>query len=115
MEELPHQEREHQLHHLPAGSISTAYLSGQSPTAWFDLRGYYFQTLCSDDWQKQQPVVLPVLDYDKRVHKPSFLGGELEFNVNVTYLTRDTAAFKQIPTQTTYLINVRRRRTVLAL
>lgn len=86
-------------------SISTAYLNGQSPTAWFDLRGYYFQTLSGYDWQKQQPLVLPVLDYDKRVHKPSFLGGELEFNVNVTYLTREAAAFKQLPTQTTYLIN----------
>ncbi len=85
-------------------SISTAYLGGQSPTAWFDMRGYYFQTLSSTDWQKQQPVVLPVLDYDKRVHKPSFLGGEIEFNVNVTHLTRDTAAFKQLPNQTNYLI-----------
>lgn len=87
-------------------SISTAYLNGQSPTAWFDLRGYYFQTLSSTDWQKQQAVVLPVLDYDKRVHKPTFLGGEVEFNVNVTHLTRDTAAFKEIPNQSTYLINV---------
>ncbi|MDX3807115.1 LPS-assembly protein LptD [Bosea thiooxidans] len=86
-------------------SISTAYLNGQSPTAWFDLRGYYFQPLNYQDWQKQQPVVLPVLDYDKRVHKPSFLGGELEFNVNVTSLTRDTAAFVELPQQKTYLVN----------
>lgn len=85
-------------------SISTAYLNGQSPTAWFDLRGYYFQPLNYQDWQKQQPVVLPVLDYDKRIHKPSFLGGELEFNVNVTSLTRDTAAFTQLPAQKNYLI-----------
>lgn len=85
-------------------SISTAYLNGQSPTAWFDLRGYYFQTLSSTDWQKQQPLVLPVLDYDKRVHKPSFLGGELAFNVNVTHLTREVAAYKQIPNQTAYLL-----------
>lgn len=84
-------------------SISTAYLAGQSPTAWFDMRGYYFQTLSSTDWQKQQPLVLPVLDYDKRVHKPSFLGGEIEFNVNVTHLTREAAAYKQIPNQTAYL------------
>ncbi|MGN6096432.1 MAG: LPS-assembly protein LptD [Bosea sp. (in: a-proteobacteria)] len=86
-------------------SISTAYLNGQSPTAWFDLRGYYFQPLNYQDWQKQQPVVMPVLDYDKRVHKPSFLGGELEFNVNVTSLHRDTAAFAELPQQKTYLVN----------
>jgi len=85
-------------------SISTAYLNGQSATAWFDLRGYYFQPLNYQDWQKQQPMVLPVLDYDKRVHKPSFLGGELEFTVNVTSLHRDTAAFTQLPLQNTYLI-----------
>jgi LPS-assembly protein len=45
-----------------------------------------------------------VLDYDKRVNKPSFLGGELEFTVNVTHLTREAAAFKELPVQKTYLI-----------
>lgn len=85
--------------------ISTAYLNGQSASAWFDMRGYYFQPLTSTDWQKQQPVVLPVIDYNKRVHKPSFLGGELTFNANVTHLTRDAAAFQQLPLQTAYLVN----------
>ena len=88
-------------------SISTAYLNGQSSTAWFDMRGYYFQPLNYQDWQKQQPVVLPVIDYDKRVHKPSFmgLGGEFDFNVNVTSLSRDTAAFSELPQQRTTLVN----------
>jgi LPS-assembly protein len=86
-------------------AISTAYLNGQSASAWFDLRGYYFQPLTSTDWQKQQPVVLPVLDYNKRVHKPSFLGGELTFDVNVTNLHRDAAAYQQIPQQRNFLIS----------
>ncbi|WP_103716916.1 LPS-assembly protein LptD [Bosea psychrotolerans] len=85
-------------------SISTVYLNGQSETAWFDMRGYYFQPLTSTDWQKQQPVVLPVIDYDKRVNKPSFLGGELTFNANVTALHRDATAYQQIPNQNTYLV-----------
>lgn len=85
-------------------SISTVYLNGQSESAWFDLRGYYFQPLTSSDWQKQQPVVLPVLDYNKRVHKPSFLGGELSFNVNLTNLSREAAAFQEIPAQSTSLL-----------
>lgn len=85
-------------------SISTVYLNGQSPSAWFDLRGYYFQPLTANDWQKQQPVVLPSLDYNKRVDKPSFLGGEIAFNVNVTSLHRDAAAYQQLPRQTTNLI-----------
>lgn len=86
-------------------SISTVYLNGQSASAYFDLRGYYFQPLTSTDWQKQQPVVLPVIDYNKRVHKPSFLGGELTFNANVTHLTRDAAAFQQLPQQSAFLVN----------
>ena len=85
-------------------SISTVYLTGQSESAWFDLRSYYFQPLTSTDWQKQQPVVLPVLDYNKRVHKPSFLGGELSLNVNLTNLSRDAAAFQEIPAQSTSLL-----------
>ena len=47
-------------------SISTLYLQGQGDRSFFDVRGYYFQTLSSNDWQKQQPVVAPVLDYNKR-------------------------------------------------
>ncbi len=84
-------------------AISTAYLNGQTATGWFDMRGYYFQPLTSTDWQKQQPVVLPVIDYNKRVHKPSFLGGEITINANVTHLTRDAAAFSQLPRQTNFL------------
>ena len=48
--------------------------------------------------------MLPVLDYNKRIHKPSFLGGELAFNVNLTHLTRDAAAFSELPRQKTFLI-----------
>lgn len=85
-------------------AISSVFLNGQSADAWFDMRGYYFQTLSSTEWQKQQPVVLPVIDYNKRIHKPAFLGGELTFNVNLTHLTRDATAYQQLPTQNTYLI-----------
>lgn len=86
-------------------STSTASLNGQTANAWFDMRGYYFQPLTYTDWQKQQPVVLPVIDYNRRVHKPSMIGGELSFTVNITHLTREAASFKELPTQKTYLIN----------
>lgn len=85
-------------------STSTVSLNGQSASAWFDMRGYYFQPLSYLDWQKQQPVVLPAVDYNKRLHKPSLIGGELSFTVNITHLTREAAAFKEIPNQNTYLI-----------
>jgi LPS-assembly protein len=85
-------------------STSTVSLNGQTANAWFDMRGYYFQPLTYIDWQKQQPIVAPVVDYNKRLHKPSMIGGELAFTVNITHLTREAASFKELPTQKTYLI-----------
>lgn len=85
-------------------STSTVSLNGQSADAWFDMRGYYFQPLTYYDWQKQQPVVGPVVDYNKRVHKPSMIGGELSFTVNLTHLTREATSYKELPVQKSYLI-----------
>ncbi len=78
-------------------AVSTAYLRGNGDRSFFDLRGYYFQGLSSYDWQKQQPVVHPVMDYNKRFN-PSSIGGELSLDMNVTSLTREAADFQQIPT-----------------
>ncbi|MGX1788707.1 LPS-assembly protein LptD [Bosea sp. NPDC055332] len=86
-------------------STSTVSLNGQTADAWFDMRGYYFQPLTYYDWQKQQPVVGPVVDYNKRIHKPSMIGGELSFTVNLTHLSREAAAFKELPLQKSYLIS----------
>jgi LPS-assembly protein len=87
-------------------SVSTAFLNGKSDTSWFDLRGYYFRSVLSTEWQKQQPIVHPVFDYDRRFTGPGFLGGEVTVNANVTSLSREAAAFQQIPTQNTALANV---------
>jgi LPS-assembly protein len=78
-------------------STSTVYLTGRSDTGFFDLRGYYFRSLSYEDWQKQQPVVHPVLDYNKRLPGPSFLGGEVTIDANVTSLTRDAAQYASVP------------------
>jgi LPS-assembly protein len=78
-------------------SISTAYLQGQGDRSWFDLRGYYFQGLSTFDWQKQQPVVHPVLDYNKRFNGPEAIGGEVAVDVNVTSLSREAAQYQQVP------------------
>jgi LPS-assembly protein len=85
-------------------STSTVSLNGQTANAWFDMRGYYFQPLTYYDWQKQQPIVGPAVDYNKRIHKPSMIGGELSFTVNLTHLTREAASFKELPIQKSYLI-----------
>jgi LPS-assembly protein len=63
------------------------------------MRGYYFQGLSTYDWQKQQPVVHPVLDYDKRFNGPGFLGGEFAVEANVTSLTREAAQYQQVPNE----------------
>jgi LPS-assembly protein len=86
-------------------SISTLYLQGQGDRSFFDVRGYYFQGLSSSDWQKQQPVVAPVLDYNKRI-TPPVVGGEFSVDVNVTSLSREAAQFNEIPKQHTYLFGL---------
>ena len=79
-------------------SISTAYLTGQGDRSFFDLRGYRIEGLSPYDFNRQQPLVLPVLDYDRTIGlKPeqSFgIGGEVNVNLNVTALTRDAADYQ---------------------
>jgi len=83
-------------------SISTLYLQGQGDRSFFDARGYYFKTLSTYDWQKQQPVVAPVIDYNKRFTPPT-IGGEFALDVNVTSLSREAAQFDPLsPGNTTY-------------
>jgi LPS-assembly protein len=76
---------------------SSVYLNGQTANAWFDARAYYFRPLSYIDWQKQQPIVHPVIDYNKRIDGPSWLGGEITVDANVTSLSREQSAFQTIP------------------
>ena len=78
-------------------STSTVYLTGRSETGFFDMRGYYFRTLSYDDWQKQQPVVYPTLDYNKRIQAPWAIGGEIELDANITHLSRSAAQYQAVP------------------
>ncbi|WP_201829269.1 LPS-assembly protein LptD [Microvirga zambiensis] len=83
-------------------SISTLFLQGQGDRSFFDVRGYYFQTLSSNDWQKQQPIVAPVLDYNKR-YTPESIGGEFALDVNVTSLSREATQYDPLSVaNTTY-------------
>ncbi|MGO4704373.1 LPS-assembly protein LptD [Microvirga sp. 2MCAF38] len=87
-------------------SISTLYLQGKGDRSFFDMRGYYFQGLSTSDWQKQQPVVAPVIDYNKRINGPEGIGGEVAIDVNITSLSREAAQFQQIPVRTTSLFGI---------
>jgi len=86
-------------------AVSTAYLTGQGDRSWFDARAYYFKGLSSFDWQKQQPIVAPVIDYDKRVNAPPEIGGELRFQANITSLNREVTQYQGLPRTTTYLFS----------
>ncbi|NNM72607.1 LPS-assembly protein LptD [Enterovirga aerilata] len=77
-------------------STSQVFLRGQGDRSFFDLRGFYFQGLSYADWQKQLPLVAPVLDYDKRIDGPQPLGGELRLQFNFTNLMREAAQFDPI-------------------
>ena len=79
-------------------SISTAYLTGQGDRSYFDLRGYRIVGLSEYDFSKQQPLVLPVLDYNRTIAidpaQSYGIGGEVKIDVNFTALSRTAADYQ---------------------
>ncbi len=82
---------------------STAYLTGKSDHAYFDLRGFYFQGLTANDYQPQQPVVAPMLEYNRRFDiapERSFgIGGEFQLDVNAMNQYARAANYSSIGVQ----------------
>lgn len=74
-------------------ATTTAYLMGQGERSYFETRGYYFRGLSYTDWQRVQPVVLPVTDYDRRFQGPGVLGGEVRLTANLTNVYRQESDF----------------------
>jgi LPS-assembly protein len=83
-------------------SISTAFLTGKGDRSYFDLRGYYIQGLSAFDFNKQQPVVLPILDYNRTFAvdpaRTLGIGGEVNVDFNFTALSREAAAYQSTGT-----------------
>lgn len=79
-------------------STSTVYLQGKGDRSFFDLRSFYFKTLTAADAQNEQPIVLPVMDYDRRFETPWALEGETRVTMNVTSLTRDQTDYRSLVT-----------------
>lgn len=79
-------------------STSTVYLTGKGDGSFFDLRGYRFQGLSSSDVQEQQPLVAPVLDYNKvtRLDPARGLGGQVEIDLNFAHVSRELVSFEAI-------------------
>jgi LPS-assembly protein len=78
-------------------SISSVYLRGQTERAYFDATASYNQGLTQYDWQKQLPVVHPVIDYNRRFALGGIIGGELAVDVNITSLSREVADYVPLP------------------
>lgn len=82
---------------------SQVFLVGQADRGYFDLRGYYFQGLSAYDRQEQQPLVAPVLDYNKtfnvRPEATNGIGGQVELDMNLTAISRQQAVFESSTTQ----------------
>ncbi len=79
-------------------SISTAYLTGQGDRSYFNLQGYRIVGLSQFDLNKQQPVVLPVADYNRTFAldpaQTAGIGGEVKLDMNSTSLERSAAAYQ---------------------
>ncbi|MDJ0448306.1 LPS assembly protein LptD [Methylocystis sp. JR02] len=85
-------------------SSSTIYLNGQGPRSYFDMRGYYFQGLSPSDVQAQQPLVHPVIDYNRVFDvdpaKTAGVGGQIEIDANFTSTSADVANYESINPRT---------------
>ena len=77
--------------------ISQLYITGHGNRSYFDARSIYFYGFSVADVQNQIPVIHPVVDYFKTFESP-VLGGEAGFRMNMTSLSRNTAAFDPITT-----------------
>ncbi len=79
-------------------SISTAYLTGQGDRSFFNLQGYRIVGLSAFDFNKQQPIVLPVVDYNRTFEldpaRTAGIGGEVKLDMNSTSLSRSAAAYQ---------------------
>ncbi len=71
---------------------SEVYLTGLGDQSFFDLRGQKFDVQTENTLtERVQPYIWPTLDY-QRIEEDPVLGGQLEYNVNVTNLTRDATS-----------------------
>ena len=79
------------------------YLRGKGDRSWFDLSAYQFliqapperQVPNFEYFQDEQPIVHPVLDYQK-IRYSDGLGGELKVDVNVQSVSRERTSVVEI-------------------
>jgi LPS-assembly protein len=74
-------------------STSTLYLNGQGDRSYFNAQAYYFRVLSYADWQKRQPVVPDVIDYDKTFQGPGVIKGDWNLSFNTATIVRQQTDF----------------------
>jgi LPS-assembly protein len=74
---------------------SQLYLTGRGDRSYFDARSIYYLGFSQEDAQNQIPVIAPVIDYNYTFDRP-ILGGQVNYNLNFTSLTRQEADFNAI-------------------
>jgi LPS-assembly protein len=80
---------------LPTEGVNQLYVVGKGDRSYFDARSIYYYGFSTADIQSQIPIIHPVIDYDYTFGRP-VLGGELSYRVNLTSLSRDSAAYDPI-------------------
>ncbi|MCE7029732.1 LPS-assembly protein LptD [Jiella avicenniae] len=76
--------------------VSEVYLTGLGERSYFDLRAQKFQYQSDDDGlSRQQPYVLPSLDYE-RIEPESLFGGELKLTANLASIHRNEDSVTRI-------------------
>lgn len=81
-------------------STSTVYLTGQGDRSYFNASAYYFRVLSYADWQKRQPVVPDVVDYDKTFQGGGQIKGDWKLSFNTATLVRQESDFRSLVTST---------------
>ena len=83
---------------LPTEAISQLYLTGVGNRSYLRRAHDLLSTASPEaDVQSQVPVIHPVIDYTNVINHP-VLGGEFSYKINLTSLSRDSAAFDPITT-----------------
>ena len=82
--------------------VSQLYLVGRGDRSYFDIRTIYYYGFSGVDYQKQIPIIHPVMDYNYTFANP-IMGGELSYRLNLTSLSRTAASFDPISPSTSGL------------
>ena len=80
--------------------VSSVYLRGQDGRGFFDLSGYRIETTSAYLDSRQNPLAVPVLDYNRTFAidpaKSGGIGGEVTVDFNAANITRTEALYQSI-------------------